>query len=94
MSESDEKTDDSLRQTGTVWPWYVRWLAVAFVWSQLVGPLGFFVGATLAAVLVSREGLGTRAIIAMLVALGCPLACAMFRKWFKHWGQTNWPSAD
>ena len=76
------------------WPWYVRWLAVAYVLSMAAGPVGFFVLAGVAAFRIARHGLGGGAALAVAAALACFLACAAFRAWFRNWGRRHWPDAE
>jgi hypothetical protein len=78
------------------WPWYVRWLAVAYVVSRLVGPVGFFVLLGAAGFLIARDGPAWDgpAAAAVAAAWACPLGCAAFRWWFRGWGRRRWPGAD
>jgi hypothetical protein len=75
------------------WPWYVRWLAVAYVFSMLIGPVGFVVMGLVGGYLLARDGHGWNgaAALAFAAAVGCPLACATFRWWFRSWGKRHWP---
>lgn len=77
------------------WPWYVRVLAVAYVLSLVAGPAGFFALAALGSYLYVRDGLSwNRAAVAFMAALACPLGCAVFRQWFRNWGQRRWPQPE
>lgn len=90
-----EVVESDTNETGSqpiAWPWYVRWLAVAYVLSMAAGPVGFLVMAAMAAFWISRHGLDGGAALAVAAAFACPLACAAFRAWFKSWGQRRWPN--
>lgn len=77
------------------WPRYVRWLAVAYVLSLVVGPVGFFVTTCIAAVLYVRSGpaFTVPVVVAIAVAGSFPAGCAAFRWWFRNWGRRRWPEA-
>lgn len=78
------------------WPWYVRWLAVAYVFSILVGAAGFVVMLCVAGYLMALDGPAWDgpAIVAFAAAGACPLACAAYRWWFRSWGRRHWPNAE
>ena len=92
-----EAGDPVERETGDqpiTWPWYVRWLAVAYVLSYFVGTVGFLVLGVVAAVLIARHPrLDSGVVVTVAAACACPAACAAFRWWFRSWGQRRWPAA-
>jgi len=102
MSFDDESTrshhlsDDRRHDQSPQYPRYVRHLAVAYVLSRLVGPLGFLLLSLVAVVLWLRRGLSVDAWVFGIAAaaLACPLLCAAFRGWYRSWGRRRWPEAD
>ena len=76
-------------------PWYVRWLAVAYVLSRVAGPVGFLALGGVAAALAARHGrtLDWGVGAAVAAAWDCPAGCAAFRRWFRRWGRRRWPAA-
>ena len=73
-------------------PRYVRVMAVAHVLSIVVGPVAFVVLASIGVFRWSRQGfVDDTAAKLLIAAVGCPLLCAAYRRWFEHWGRTNWP---
>jgi hypothetical protein len=76
-----------------VWPRYVRWLAVAYWLSRLVGPGGFIVMQCVVVLLILRDGPRWEGPIgvASAAAWACLLGCAAFRRWFVNWGRRRWP---
>ena len=92
-----EAGDPIERETGDqpiIWPWYVRWLAVAYVLSYFVGTVGFLVLGVVAAVLIARHpSLDSEVVVTVAAACACPAACAGFRRWFRSFGQRRWPAA-
>jgi hypothetical protein len=92
-----QAVDPVERETGDqpiAWPWYVRWLAVAYVLSYLVGIVTFLVLGVMAAVLAARQpGPDSGVVVTVAAAFACPAACAAFRWWFRSWGQRRWPTA-
>jgi len=92
----EEASDPVERETGgrpISWPWYVRWLAVAYVLSRFAGPVGFLVLCGVAGVLIARHGprFDLAVVVTVAAAWACPAACAVFRWWFRRWGQRRWP---
>ena len=85
------------RETGRqpiAWPWYVRWLAVAYVLSYFFGVVGFLALSVAAAVLFAwHPRLEFWGVFTVTTACACPAACAAFRWWFRSWGQRRWPNA-
>jgi hypothetical protein len=81
---------------GRAWPWYVRWLAVAYALSLLAGPAGFFVLLAVATVLIVRDGPAWDgpAATAVAAAWAWLVGCAAFRWWFRAWGRRRWQEAE
>jgi ABC-type uncharacterized transport system permease subunit len=67
-------------------------MAVAWVLSLIVGPAGFVILCVAACILQVRRGLDEVVVTLFLAALGCPLICAVYREWFRRWGQKYWPN--
>lgn len=88
MDESEteaERTPD--------FPRYVRILAVAYVLSNAVGFVGFVVLMISAGIMfLTHGGFNAWVIGLTIAALSSPLSCAIFRWWFKRWGERHWPS--
>lgn len=96
MSEDADTTEAGASGCQVSWPWYVRWLAVGYVLSLVAGPVGFFVLASVGGFLILREGPAWdgNASIAFVMALACPLGCAVYRQWFRSWGRRRWPQSE
>jgi hypothetical protein len=96
MAGAGEAGERKMDGRPIAWPRYVRWLAVAYVLSQVAGPAGFFVLGGVAALLIARHGLrfDNGVPILLAAACACPAACAAFRWWFRRWGRRHWPPTD
>lgn len=93
MGEVSDPIEREPRGQPIAWPWYVRWLAVAYVLSYLVGVVGFLVLSVTAAVLFARNPrLDYWGVFTVTTALACPAAGAAFRWWFRSWGRRRWPN--
>src|SRR5262245_36797843 len=91
----DAMIDEGKNPGSRQYPRYVRILAVAYVLSLAVGPVGFFVLLSVAAFLKVRYGTVDAKVLGFaLGAVGCPVFCAMFRTWFRNWGRRNWPAPE
>lgn len=96
MSGDDGPGGNAPGDRAIAWPRHVRVLAVTYVLSRFVGPLGFFVlGAAATALWVLRDLQVDAGVAALwLGAWASPLACAAFRWWFPRWGRRRWPDPD
>jgi hypothetical protein len=96
MAEVGGSTESKAGGQSIAWPWYVRWLAVAYVLSMLAGPVGFLVLGGVAAYRISWGGAGFDrvAVVAVAAAWAWLLACGVFRWWFRGWGRRRWPDAE
>jgi hypothetical protein len=96
MGESGGPVEREAGGRPITWPWYVRWLAVAYVLSQFAGPVGFLALCGVAGVLIARHGsrFDGGVAVAVAAAWACPAACAAFRWWFRRWGRRRWPDAQ
>jgi hypothetical protein len=85
---------DGDNDSAPAFPRWVRTLAVAYVWSRVVGPVGFFLLSGAACFLWVREReVDGRVLGLWLASLACPAFCAAFRWWFRRWGRRRWPDA-
>lgn len=75
----------------TPFPFYVRALAVIHVLSLIIGPVGFFVFIAIACYQQVRHGFDETVAELAVMAIACPAICALYRRWFEHWGRANWP---
>ncbi|CAN5294351.1 hypothetical protein BH10PLA2_BH10PLA2_11110 [soil metagenome] len=90
LSDQDGEIDSRPQ----AWPRYVRVLAVAYVLSRFVGPVGFFLLGGVTAFAIARHGPGVEGAVVAAAALMCPAGCAIFRWWFRRWGQLRWPEVE
>jgi hypothetical protein len=102
MSESGKRADRPSLEAGggendssTKFPLWVRILAVAYVLSRAIGPVGFFaLSAAACFVWVKGRELSGLVLGLWLGGLACPLFCAAFRWWFRRLGQRRWPDPE
>ena len=74
------------------YPFVVRALAVAFVLSRIVQPVGFvLLGVAAAVVYGLRHEIDGLVLGLALGAAGCAILCPAFRWWFRRWGRSHYP---
>jgi hypothetical protein len=93
MGEAGNPVERESGDQPIAWPWFVRWLAVAYFLSYLVGYLGLLVLGVTAALLIAWQPGDGRVVVTAAAAGGCCAACAVFRWWFRSWGQRRWPAS-
>jgi cytochrome bd-type quinol oxidase subunit 1 len=93
IDETARSDEANAAAGGRDFPRYVRLLAVAYVLSLMVGPVGFFILSIAAAFLWYQRDLSFDGLVLGLwaTALACPLLCATYRWWFRSWGRRRWP---
>jgi cytochrome bd-type quinol oxidase subunit 1 len=92
----EEANSDAAQVPGADFPRYVRLLAVVYVLSRIIGPLGFLILSLVAGFLWYQRDLSLDGLVLglWLAALACPLLCAAFRWWFTRWGRRHWSDAS
>jgi uncharacterized membrane protein YbhN (UPF0104 family) len=83
------------RDSPPKFPLAVRILAVAYVVSWIVGPVGFFLLSGVGSFLWERRRQVDGLVLSLwLGGVLCLSLCAAFRWWFRRWGRRRWPDVE
>jgi hypothetical protein len=86
-------TEDGGSDSVPQFPLPVRILAVAYVLSWALQPLGFFLLTGIGSFLwIRRRELDAWVLGFWLGGIGCLVLGIAFRWWFRRWGRLRWPN--